>query len=129
MAIGRGTIRLRDRAGVSFLFEPGAPCLELMYTGGEGARSVFETLHVPADLDAWLPGFAGAPVNPVTGAGLAAAKRLREALWSCTDALAAGAPLPAAAVAQINRHAARPDLVPVLAAAGDRGWAPPVTLD
>ncbi len=107
-----------------------------MATGGEAERRVFETLHSPDDLVRWLAGspLAVDPAAVVLGDDdLAAAKRLREALWEITSRRARGgasAPVPATYVTALNRAAAAPPLVPVVSpgTGGDRrGWAAPVT--
>ena len=90
---------------------------------------MFETLHEPADLAEWLaqPPLAAVMTVPVTARELAAAKALRQAIWDAAHARAARRPLPAEAVATINRAAAAAPLVPELAADGTTaGWAPPV---
>jgi predicted RNA-binding Zn ribbon-like protein len=120
---------LHDPKGGSFRFDAGAVCLDFAHTGGEGRYAVFETLHEPADLAAWLaqppPGVV--LTVPVTDADLAAAKALRQAVWETAQARAAGCPLPAPAIAALNRAAAEAPLVPALAADGaSAGWAPPV---
>jgi len=115
---------LRDARGVSFRFDAGAVCLDFAHTGGEGRYAVFETLHEPADLGEWLaqPPLAAVLTVPVTTQELAAAKVLRQAIWDASHAQAAHRPLPAAAVAAINRAAAAPPLTPELASS----VAPPV---
>jgi predicted RNA-binding Zn ribbon-like protein len=108
---------LRDARGVSFRFDAGAVCLDFAHTGGEGRYAVFETLHVPADLGEWLaqPPLAAVLTVPATTQELAAAKVLRQAIWDASHAQAAHRPLPAEAVAAINRAAAAPPLTPELA--------------
>jgi|SRR5690349_18747138 len=115
---------LRDARGVSFRFDAGAVCLDFAHTGGEGRYAVFETLHEPADLGEWLaqPPLAAVLTVPATTQELAAAKVLRQAIWDASHAQAAHRPLPAAAVAAINRAAAAPPLTPELASS----VAPPV---
>jgi CGNR zinc finger/Putative stress-induced transcription regulator len=107
---------LRDARGVSFQFDAGAVCLDFAHTGGEGRYAVFETLHVPADLGEWLaqPPLAAVLTVPATTQELAAAKVLRQAIWDASHAQAAHRPLPAEAVAAINRAAAAPPLTPEL---------------
>ena len=120
---------LNDPKGGSFWFDAGAVCLDFAHTGGEGQYAVFETLHEPADLGEWLaqPPLAAVMTVPVTARDLAAAKALRQAIWDAAHARAARRPLPAEAVATINRAAAAAPLVPELAADGTTaGWAPPV---
>ena len=120
---------LHDPRGGSFRFDAGALCLDFAHSGGEGRYAVFETLHEPADLSAWLaePPLAAVMTVPATARDLAAAKTLRQAIWDTAHARAAQVPLPAEAVATINRAAAEPPLVQELAADGTTaGWAPPV---
>jgi predicted RNA-binding Zn ribbon-like protein len=121
--------RLSDPKGGSFWFDAGAACLDFAHTGGEGRYAVFETLHEPADLAAWLAaGSPAAPLTvPATERDLVAARALRQAIWVTAHARADGRHLPAGAVAAINRAATAPALVPELAADGTAArWAPPV---
>lgn len=132
---------LTDPRGASFRFDAGALCLDFAHTGGEGQYAVFETLHQASDLGDWLaePPLAAVVTVPVTGRDLTAAKTLRQAIWDAAHAQAAGRPLPAEAVATINRAAAAASLVPELAAGAGSlvpesaagggataGWAAPV---
>lgn len=127
----RATGRLLiDPKGGSFRFDAGAVCLDFAHTGGEGQYAVFETLHRPVDLGEWLaqPPLTAVMTVPVTTRELAAAKALRQAIWDTAHARAAGRPLPAEAVAIINRSAAAVPLIPELTG-GDTTtstWAPPV---
>jgi len=118
---------LRDARGVSFRFDAGAVCLDFAHTGGEGRYAVLETLHEPADLSEWLsqPPLAAVPTVPVTIQELTAAKALRQAIWDAAHAQAARRPLPAGAVATINRSAAAAPLTPELTSAGTTA-APPL---
>ncbi|WP_433519108.1 CGNR zinc finger domain-containing protein [Nonomuraea sp. CA-143628] len=110
---------LHDPKGGSFWFDAGAVCLDFAHTGGEGRYAVFETLHEPADLGEWLaePPLAAVMTVPVTARELTAAKALRQAIWDAAHAQAARRPLPAEAVATINRAAAEAPLVPELVSA------------
>ena len=117
---------MRPLSGRTFRFDPGAACLELAYTGGEAwPRNVYETLHAPADLARWLEGYLGAPAPPVSTEDFAGAVALRNAVWDGVDARLAGEPLPPAAVAEVNRHAARPPLAPQIQADRRAGRAEP----
>jgi predicted RNA-binding Zn ribbon-like protein len=119
---------LHDPKGGSFWFDAGALCLDFAHTGGEGRYAVFESLHHPADLGDWLaePPLGLALTAPVTARELTAAKALRQAIWEAAHARAAGAALPPAAIATINRAAAAPPLIPELTAdSGAAGWAAP----
>jgi predicted RNA-binding Zn ribbon-like protein len=121
--------RLIDPKGGSFFFDAGATCLDFAHTGGEGHYAVFESLHEPADLAAWLaqPPLAVTLTIPPSAADLTAAKALRQAIWVTSHARAACQPLPAEPVAIINRAAAATPLRPALTADGTAvEWAPPV---
>jgi predicted RNA-binding Zn ribbon-like protein len=120
---------LRDPAGGSFWFDAGAVCLDFAHTGGEGQYAKFESLLEPADLGEWLaePPLEAVMTAPLTAGDLSAAKVLRQAIWDVAHARAADRPLPAEAVATINRAAAAPPLVPELTAEGTTAtWVPPV---
>ncbi|MER7212105.1 CGNR zinc finger domain-containing protein [Streptosporangium sp. NPDC000239] len=120
---------LHDPKGGSFRFDAGAVCLDFAYTGGEGRYAVFETLHESTDLVEWLaqPPLDAVVTAPVTADDLVAAKTLRQAIWEAARARAAYRPLPAEAVAAVNRTAASPPLVPELTGNGTTvGWAAPV---
>jgi predicted RNA-binding Zn ribbon-like protein len=120
---------LTDPRGRSFRFDAGALCLDFAHAGGEGAYAVFEILHEPADLEAWLaePPLSLELSTPASSSDLAAAKKLRQAIWVAAHARADGVALPAAAVEALNRAAAAPPLVPSLDADGETTrWAPPV---
>jgi predicted RNA-binding Zn ribbon-like protein len=121
--------RLVDPKGGSFFFDAGAVCLDFAHTGGEGHYAKFETLHDPADLAEWLaqPPFAAVLTAPASAGDLIAAKTLRQAIWDLAHARAAHRPLPAEAVATLNRAAAAAPLLPALAGDGTAAeWTPPV---
>jgi predicted RNA-binding Zn ribbon-like protein len=124
---GQRGVRLRALDGQAFWFDPGAFCLEFALTGGEGYPAAYETLHDPDDLRRWIEAAYGTRVERVTGADLAAAKRLRESIWRCADARVEGRPTPRGEVAGINRAAAGPPPVPRIDGTGHRAWATPVT--
>ncbi|MBF6411623.1 CGNR zinc finger domain-containing protein [Nocardia cyriacigeorgica] len=120
---------LHDPKGGSFRFDAGAICLDFAHTGGEGEYAKFESLHKPADLAEWLaePPLSALLTVPVTADELTAAKALRQAIWVAAHARADGRPLPADAVATINRAATPTPLTPELAMEGTTaGWAAPV---
>ncbi|GIF72405.1 CGNR zinc finger domain-containing protein [Asanoa siamensis] len=128
MRVGATGRTLDDPKGGSFFFDAGATCLDFAHTGGEGHYAVFESLHEPADLAAWL---AAEPLGvhvtvPVSTADLTAAKRLRQAIWVAAHDRAAGRPLSPAAVETVNRAAAPAPLLPHLTADGAAAWTPPV---
>ncbi|SDZ43195.1 Conserved protein containing a Zn-ribbon-like motif, possibly RNA-binding [Asanoa ishikariensis] len=121
--------RLIDPKGGSFWFDAGAVCLDFAHTGGEGQYAVFESLHEPADLAAWLatPPLSVVVTVPVSARELTAAKTLRQAIWVAAHARASGEALPQDVVATINRAAAGAPLQPSLALDGTTAlWASPV---
>ncbi|MFF9647100.1 CGNR zinc finger domain-containing protein [Kitasatospora aureofaciens] len=112
---------LTTPGGSSFLFDPGALCLELLTTGGPGDLFRFEALHRPSDLTDWLPRSrlrlpAGAV--RITAEQLTDARTLRDALWRLATARAHGTTGTAADHAALNRAAAHPPLVPQIAPDG-----------
>jgi predicted RNA-binding Zn ribbon-like protein len=126
LATGR---RLHDPKGGSFWFDAGAVCLDFAHSGGEGRYAVFETLHEPGDLAAWLaePPPAAALTIPPTAGDLTAARRLRQAIWETAHARVDLRPLPSGAIKIINRAAAASPLVPSLTDDGASAtWAHPV---
>src|SRR5262249_39072653 len=83
-------LEMLRRWGNPFHFDPGAAVLEFAYTGGVGTWAVYETLHHPRDLTAWL---AGPPVHvklsrAATEEDLFAARELRDAINHAARALA-----------------------------------------
>src|SRR6188474_2515257 len=95
--------RLVDPKGGSFFFDAGAICLDFAHSGGEGRYAVFESLHEPADLAAWLaqPPLAAVMTVPVTAHELVVAKALRQAIWDTAHARAAQRPLALGDVATL----------------------------
>jgi predicted RNA-binding Zn ribbon-like protein len=82
----------------------GRPALDLVNTRRERLRRDIETLIVPTDLGGWLVEAGLAPRGIESGRGeLDAGRRLRDAIDSCVEALLAGTPAPAQAVAKIDR--------------------------
>lgn len=126
-----GRVVVHPITGAPFRFDGGAACVDFAFSGGIGEHAVFETIHTPDDLRAWL---AAEPlqldVGPLGEADLERARLVRHAVFTVVRARAAGeAELPADAVAVLNGAAAHPPLVPVLAADGRVERAGPVTLD
>jgi predicted RNA-binding Zn ribbon-like protein len=121
--------RLHDPKGGSFWFDAGAVCLDFAHSGGEGRYAVFETLHEPGDLAAWLaePSVGAVLTAPATAADLTAARELRQAIGETAHARVDRRPLPAASIEIINRAAAAAPLVPSLTDGGASAtWASPV---
>lgn len=101
--------------GEGFLFL-GRLAIDLAYTGGvEGVRSRYECLHGPEDLGLWL-GACPLGVGGVRVADpeLRRARGLREAVWSCLQAVLRGERPAAGDLEGINAAAAEPPLVPRL---------------
>ncbi|TQM81574.1 putative RNA-binding Zn ribbon-like protein [Saccharothrix saharensis] len=120
--------------GQGFRFDPGSFAMELLVSGGPGELRVFEELHAPDDLAAWLADsrltatapFTAADVR-VTEAELHAVKELRDAFWGVARALAHGDDLPPVGVDALNAATAetpRPVVDPVTRALT---WAKPIT--
>jgi len=110
-----------------FLFIANRLCVDFVLTGGEGARSRWERWNTPGDLVDW---FAACSLRlslvEVRPRELAAARQLREAVWKGAQSILRGNGLPAAVVRELERTAARRDLVPVYRR-GHAGWAPEST--
>lgn len=107
-------------------FRTGAPCLDLVHTGGAEEHAGWEILHSPQDLAALLPTLVRrAGTFAVTPADLAATRALRAAVTRCAFAAIGGAELPAADVAAINAAAAAPSLISALDAAGGQHLVDP----
>lgn len=99
-------------------FRTGRACLDLAHTGGDGPQQVYEILHEPADVARWL-GVIAEIDGIIAGAGdVEATVGLRRAVRAAADAATSGQPPPPAARATINRHAARPTVVPALSEGG-----------
>lgn len=91
-----------------FRFDAGSPALNLLATlGYRGSGDPVERLSSPARLREWLAG-NDLPAVPVNAAGLAAARELREAGYAVLAAVLADRRPPRAAVACLDRWAARP---------------------
>jgi predicted RNA-binding Zn ribbon-like protein len=106
-----------------FLFLGGSLAVDFVHTGGEGERAGWERWSSPGDLEDWIEASPHLGVRPAATEGdLSAAKELREAIWFLSQEVLAGKAPSEAAVAVIERFAARPDLVPVWAE-GRRQWS------
>ncbi len=101
--------------------------LDLAVSGGAGPYARLETLNAPSDLAGWL---AGSPLQAggvaATTSDLAAARRLRRAVWNVANAVIDESPPRTADVATINDAAAQPPLIPALDTSGVvGGWREP----
>ncbi|MBL7496946.1 CGNR zinc finger domain-containing protein [Frankia nepalensis] len=128
---------MRSGSGVTYWFDPGALCLELLTTGGPGPFARFETLRAPADLAAWAarsrlalpPG--PPPALEIADADVADARRLRDALFRVAaevagdDEVTAILPVAGDDLARVNAFAARPPLASAAGPGGQRLWARP----
>jgi predicted RNA-binding Zn ribbon-like protein len=135
------TRMLHPPHGGSFAFDGGAVVVDFAHTGGEGRYAVFEQLHGPRDLADWLaaPPLALPRSLDVSPEDLETARTTRNACYALLSATAHGRPTPRAALATVNRAAARPPLAPRLATtatastAGSPGfsrrWVAPVTVE
>ncbi|MCE6999538.1 CGNR zinc finger domain-containing protein [Saccharothrix sp. S26] len=120
--------------GQSFRFDPGSFAMELLVSGGPGELGVFEQLHAPHDLAAWLADSRLAATAPftaadvrVTEAELDAVKRLRDAFWRVARAMARGADLPAADLDVLNAATAETPRPVVDPRTRTLTWAKPIT--
>jgi predicted RNA-binding Zn ribbon-like protein len=116
-------LTLRTPRGVTFRFDPGALCLELLTTGGPGPYRRYEVLYEPADLAAWADRsrLTPTPVLEISEAEVAAARGLRDALFRLVIARIRGEPHPPGDLEAVNEAAARPALAPAIAPTGE--WA------
>jgi predicted RNA-binding Zn ribbon-like protein len=114
-----------DSAGTRWFFDSGALSLDFGYTGDYGYDvPVWEQLHRPADLTAWLTGRFGRLAAPATAAEFADALQLRRAISAVARALADDDRPEPADVDLINEVAAGTDVAPALAG-GRRKPRPP----
>jgi predicted RNA-binding Zn ribbon-like protein len=97
----------------------GHPALDLVGTVAERTTTHVEHLTTPEQLARWLVAADLLDTVPtVTATDLAAAVRLREALYAVLRAAADAQPLPADALADVHAAAAGPAVVLTLDAAG-----------
>jgi predicted RNA-binding Zn ribbon-like protein len=103
----------RSAAELRFIFRSGRLSLAFCATVGERWRRGFERLLTPGDLTRWYADASVADVPvPVTGADLAEARAVREAIYRTAQALLVGQPPPGADEEIINQAAAAPPPVP-----------------
>lgn len=122
---------LRANDGATFWFDPGAPCLDLTYTGGQGPWAPWERLHRPEDWRAWLaePGHDIVLDTRPRAASIARARALREVVRRIAEARAGRGALDREDIALLNVEAALPGLAPRLNDDLRAAWSGPVTLD
>lgn len=117
-------LTLHSHTGVAYRFDPGALCLELLTTGGPGPFRRYEVLHQPADLAAWAERsrLTPTPELRISDTEVAEARRLRDALFRVTTALAHGGSPTPGDLAVINEAAAYAPLAPAIGPDGQRRW-------
>ena len=110
-----------------FLFIGNRLCVDFVLTGGEGRRAHWERWGEPADLLDWYAASSLKLVLPrVSPRALRSARDLREAIWEGAQAVLRKAAPPTTVIRELERAAARPDLVPVWNS-GRTAWAPDST--
>jgi predicted RNA-binding Zn ribbon-like protein len=106
-----------------FLFIANRLSVDFCLTGGTGERARWERWRTPGDLADWFEASSlGLRLARVDPDDLAAAARLREAVWEGAQAVLRGEPPPETALRGLQEAAARPDLVPVWSA-GALAWS------
>jgi predicted RNA-binding Zn ribbon-like protein len=105
-------------------FQTGRPCLDLTHTGGYGEYARWEILHDADDVARYLGLILGIELPGTTAADVTPTKNLRHALTRLARDHVAGRAQPADAIDIVNRFAADPPLVPVLAPEGTITYAP-----
>lgn len=117
---------MSDRSAVSLAFPmvSGTPSLNFVATVGKRFSDQIERLREPDDLARWLVA-AGLwdRARAVSESDLAAARRLREAIFRCVQAIAEGRALPDRDLATINKWAVRPMRSPQLLRWGVVVWS------
>jgi predicted RNA-binding Zn ribbon-like protein len=105
---------------LEFHFKSGRLCLDFAATVGERWRRSFERLRDPSDLGRWMVEAGLLEREPqVTAPQLAAARRLREAIYRTARLAGSGTP-DTGDLELINDAAARPPLAPRLGSDGRR---------
>lgn len=122
---------LRSNDGATFWFDPGAACLDLTSTGGEGVWAPWERLHNAEDWRVWLaePGHdivLDALPHP---SSIGRARALREVVRRIAEARAGRGAPDREDIALLNVEAARPGLAPRLGDDLLPTWTAPITLD
>ena len=126
---------LHSHDGQRYRFDPGALCLDLLLSGGEGIYAQWESLRVPDDMGRWIAGSPLAAVAPIapedvlaSTADVGAARALRASIRRAVDALIDGRPAAPEDLAVIREAAAAPPPAPTLGAGAPpaRGWRVPI---
>jgi predicted RNA-binding Zn ribbon-like protein len=129
-----GTRLLTGGDGVTYQFDPGSFCLELLLSGGPPPWDRYEVLHTPDDLAEWLTDSRLALALPLSTDDLRIRpaefrrfRELRDALWRAIPAVIRGEHPAADDVAIINELAGEPPRVRLDPRTATREWAGPVT--
>lgn len=129
-----GTRLLTGGDGVTYHFDPGSFCLELLLSGGPPPWDRYEVLHTPDDLADWLTGSRLALDLPLSASDLRITPRefrrfraLRDSLWRVIPAVIRGERPAAEDVAAINEFVGEPPRVRLAPRTATREWAGPVT--
>lgn len=113
-------------ADLAFRFVSGRPFLDLAATLGKRSSDRIERLGTPADLSRWLLATGlYQREGEVSPSDLAAARRLREAIFGCVSAAVDGRALPRRGVAIVNLWARRAIRSPRLRPSGALSWSRP----
>jgi predicted RNA-binding Zn ribbon-like protein len=132
--VNPGTRQLTGGDGVTYLFDPGSFCLELLLSGGPPPWDRYELLHSPADLADWLTGSRLALEMPLTADELRIRpvewrriRELRDTLWRAVPAKIRGERPRPEDVAVINEFVGEPPRPRLDQRTAVRSWAAPVT--
>ncbi|MFI6737781.1 CGNR zinc finger domain-containing protein [Nonomuraea sp. NPDC050451] len=108
-----------DDAVLAFPFIGGRPCLDFVATLGKRHSVPVERLPDPAAFGRWIVEAGLQPEEPtISQEALAAARKLREALYRLLTSARNGQSPDPADLTEINQAAARPDLAPQLVHSG-----------
>ncbi|WP_431917902.1 CGNR zinc finger domain-containing protein [Nonomuraea jabiensis] len=108
-----------DDALPAFPFIGGRPCLDFVATLGKRHAVPIERLPDPAAFGRWIVEAGLQPEEPtISVEALAAARKLREALYRLLTCARNGRSPDPADIAEINQAAAHPDLAPQLVHGG-----------
>lgn len=111
--------------GRRWFFDSGSLALDFAYTGDFGYGNIqWESLHSPADLEAWLTSRFEEPDAPVSDQAFRRARELRAAVTFAARAIAGGSRPEPAHVDTINAHASAHAVGRILDGGTERPPAP-----
>jgi predicted RNA-binding Zn ribbon-like protein len=127
-----GTRAMTSRDGQRWSFDAGTFSIELLLTGGPGAYAVWEVLHTPDDLAAWLRDSRLADLAPlpdlrITADELARIRAFRDTLWAAAATVAHGGTPTEAQLTVLNAAAGAQPVPRIDPATLAREWVGPVT--